>query len=430
MSDLSFVKDELIENNSIDNQLYLQYQVKRGLRNQDGSGVLAGLTRISSVVGFHNLDGELIPKTGDLKLRGISLTELISKFDSTDRFQFESVCFLLLVGRLPKKNEGEKLTLFMAQHRAIPDEILENIIKGIPSSDMMNKLQTAISALYAFDSNPEINDPYQDFLKAIKIIAKIPVIIAYSYLATFQKDTAKFVLPPESYSTAESFLYCLRNGKKPGAFESHVVDLALVLHAEHGGGNNSTFTTHVVSSSQSDIYSTLAAAIASLKGPLHGSANIKVMEMMADIKSNVKNWTDANEVSNYLGKIINKEVGDQSGKLYGLGHAVYTKSDPRALIIQSIATQIAKDNNRSEELKLYQFIGETGPHIFNTIKGSDKVISPNVDFYSGFIYDCLKIPVQLYTTIFAMARTAGWCAHRIEEQLSGKRIIRPGYKGI
>jgi citrate synthase len=430
LSDLSFVKDDLIKNNSIDPSLYQQYEVKRGLRNQDGSGVLAGLTHISSVVGFHNLDGELIPKEGDLKLRGLSLQELTAKFKPSDRFQFESVCFLLLVGRLPNPDELTQFVAYLAAHRRLPDAIITNVIKGVPSKNIMNKLQTAISALYAYDDDPETIDPYSDFLKSARVIAKLPLIVAYSYLAAYGNGEAQFLAPPTHYSQSEAFLYCLHNGKDPNEFEAHVIDLALVLHAEHGGGNNSTFTTHVVSSSQSDIYSTLAAAIASLKGPLHGSANKKVMDMMADIKANVSDWSDSKEVCAYLSKLIRKEAGDHSGKLYGLGHAVYTTSDPRAVIIKSLAKKVALDHDRMDEFMLYSLIAEKGPAVFNDVKGSSKVISPNVDFYSGFVYDCLGIPHELFTPIFAMARTAGWCAHRIEEGLSGKRIIRPGYKCV
>ena len=428
--DLSFVKDDLIKNNSIDHTLYQKYEVKRGLRNQDGSGVLSGLTRISSVVGFHNLDGELIPKEGDLKLRGISLQDLIAQFKPTDRFQFESICFLLLIGRAPNASELTQFSSYLAAHRHLPDAIITNVIKGVPSKNIMNKLQTAVSALYAYDDDAETIDPYSDFLKAARIIAKLPLIVAYSYLASYGNGDSQFLAPPAHYSQSEAFLYCLRSGKTPADFEAHVIDLALVLHAEHGGGNNSTFTTYVVSSSQSDIYSTLAAAVASLKGPLHGSANKKVMDMMADIKSNVSHWSDKAEVCSYLAKLIRKEAGDRSGKIYGLGHAVYTQSDPRAIIIKELAKKVASDHDRMDEFNLYMLIADEGPRIFNEFKGSSKVISPNVDFYSGFVYDCLDIPHEIFTPIFAMARTAGWCAHRIEEGLSGKRIIRPGYKFV
>ena len=430
MSDLTFIKKELIQNNTIDPSLYQKYEVKRGLRNQDGSGVLAGLTQVSSVVGFHNLEGELIPVEGDLKLRGVSLQALIDQFQKTDRFQFEATCFLLLVGRMPTKDELSQFSKYIANHRELPDSIITNVIKGIPSKNIMNKLQTAISALYAYDDAPETIDPYSDFLKSVQIIAKLPLIVAYSYLSAYGNGDAQFLAPPSDYSQAEAFLYCLNNGTPPNPFEAHVIDLALVLHAEHGGGNNSTFTTYVVSSSQSDIYSTLAAAIASLKGPLHGSANRKVMDMMADIKANVSNWIDKKEVCNYLAQLVQKKAGDLSGKLYGLGHAVYTKSDPRATVIKALAEQVAADHNRTDEFQLYNLIAQEGPSVFNKVKQSSKVISPNVDFYSGFVYDCLGIPAEIYTPLFAMARAAGWCAHRIEEGLSGKRIIRPGYKFV
>lgn len=427
--DLSYLKNELIENNTLDVSQYDKYEVKRGLRNKDGSGVLAGLTQISSVLGFHKIEGELDPIEGILKYRGITLKDVITTLDSSGRNYFEATCFLLLVGRLPNKEELNEFAEYMHQNRFLPEEIKTGIIKNIPGKDIMNKLQTAVSALYAYDDDADNLDPYQNFLKSVQIIAKLPLIIAYSYVSAY-KNSDNFVDPPKNYSQAEAFLYCLEEGKEPDPFDAKVVDLSLVLHAEHGGGNNSTFTTYVVTSSGSDIYSTLAAAIASLKGPLHGAANKKVMEMMADIKGSVKDWKDKEEVCRYLEKIINKEAHDKSGKIYGLGHAVYTKSDPRAVVIQDLAKDIAKSHNKEDELRLYQLIAEEGPGVFQRVKGHDKVISPNVDFFSGFVYSCIGIPQEIYTPLFAMARAAGWCAHRIEENLSGKRIIRPGYKFI
>jgi len=293
----------------------------------------------------------------------------------------------------------------------------------------MNKLQTGVSALFGYDEHANDLDPFENFLKATRLLAQMPLIVAYSYLSAY-KDNPTFVSPEPDMSIAEAFLYVINEGKQPTQEEAHILDISLILHAEHGGGNNSTFTTYVVTSSGSDIYSTLAAAIASLKGPLHGSANKKVMDMMADIKAHVSDWTNREEVGNYLRKIIRKEAHDKSGKLFGLGHAVYTKSDPRAVVIKSLATTFAKEKGREDEMTLYTIIAEDGPEIFQEEKGSDKVIAPNVDFYSGFVYTCLGIPEEIYTPIFAMARACGWCAHRIEENLSGKRIIRPGYKFV
>lgn len=428
-SALTALRSELIKFNTLDTAHYAEFDVKRGLRNRDGSGVLAGLTHISSVVGFHKIEGEMAPIEGILKYRGIQITDLIDTFDSSSRFCFETVCFLLLVGRMPSESEKDALINYMTEHNTIPDTIIDNVIKGIPSKHVMNKLQSAISALYAYDDNAESIDPVDDFLKSLRVIAKIPMIIAYGYLAAF-KPGAKFVTPEAGMSAAESFLYMLNEGEKPSQSDAHIMDLSLILHAEHGGGNNSTFTTYVVTSSGSDLYSTLAAAVASLKGPLHGSANKKVMDMMDDIKANVKDWTNKDEVSDFIRKLINKEAYDKSGKIYGLGHAVYTKSDPRAVVIESHAKRLAKEKGREKEMILYSTIAEEGPRIFQEEKGSKKVISPNVDFYSGFVYDCMGIPPEIYTPMFAMARACGWCAHRIEENLSGKRIIRPGYKFI
>ena len=421
--------ESVVRNNTISSKQYEKYDVKRGLRNADGSGVLAGLTQISSVVGSVKSDDGLEPVEGVLNYRGHSLADVVASCAETDTYFFERVCFLLLVGRWPEIDEEKMFRMYMAQHRNLPEPVIEHVIKSIPSKNIMNKLQTSVSALYAFDEDPDSTDPVEMFLKSVRVLAKLPVIVAYSYLMA-HKPAATLVKPSIEMSHAEAFLHVLYEGKEVSVFHQHIVDLALVLHAEHGGGNNSTFTTYVVSSSGSDIYSTLAAAVASLKGPLHGAANKKVMEMMADIKDNVRDWTNEAQVEAYLRQLVEKTAGDKSGKLYGLGHAVYTKSDPRAVTIKALASKLASEVGREDEFKLYEFVAKRGPGIFQSVKGSTKVISPNVDFYSGFVYDCLEIPQAIYTPIFAMARACGWCAHRIEEMLSGKRIIRPGYKFV
>lgn len=426
---LDNLKDEVIKNNTISSEYYSQFDVKRGLRNADGSGVLAGLTHISSVIGSKKGENSLLPVEGILRYRGVSLAEIVAQCPEDKTHHFERVCFLLLVGRLPNSTEEKEFATYMANHREVPAEIVENIIKNIPSKDIMNKLQTSISALYAYDEDPDCLDPVENFFKSVRLIAKLPSIVALSYLAAYN-PTADIVKPTQEMSQAEAFLHILTSGKNTSKFDSYIVDLSLVLHCEHGGGNNSTFTTYVVSSSGSDLYSSLAAAVASLKGPLHGAANKQVMDMMADIKSNVSEWENVDEVKEYLTKIVKKEAGNKTGKLYGLGHAVYTKSDPRAVAIKSIAKRIADLNKRSKEYNLYNLIAEVGPSVFQNVKDSQKVISPNVDFYSGFVYDCLSIPKEIFTPIFAMARATGWCAHRIEDMLSGKRIIRPGYKYV
>ena len=423
------LRKELIEFNTVPSTLYDKFEVKRGLRNKDGSGVLAGLTRISSVVGFHKVEGEMVPVEGVLKYRGVLLEDIINSASSSDPYFFERTCFLLLVGRVPSDAEFKTLIAYMAEHRSIPQAVIDHVIQAIPSQNIMNKLQTAVSALYAFDADADNIDPLDAFLKSLRLLSQIPTIIAYSYLTAYKPHTP-LLTPPKTGSMAESFLTLLNPGQTPHPLHVHIMDICLVLHAEHGGGNNSTFATHVVSSSQSDIYSTMAAAIASLKGPLHGSANKKVMDMMSDIKANVKDWGNIAELTTYLERIIKQEVGDKSGKIYGLGHAVYTLSDPRATEIKKLASELAPQVNRQAEYDLYLTLETLGPQVFNRVKGIDKVITPNVDFFSGFVYDCLGIPEEIYTAIFAMARTCGWCAHFIEENLSGKRIIRPAYKYI
>lgn len=420
---------ELIEKNTINESLYSELDVKRGLRNADGSGVLAGLTMISSVTGTTKTDTGMQPADGILKYRGTRLKDLCAQLTSEGRFQFEKTAFLLLVGRLPKPDELQTLVSFMGTHRTLPKRIVSNIIQAVPSPNVMNKLQTTISALYAEDTNPDSLSPYDNFLKSIEIIAKIPTIVAYAYLA-YHNPTVKFVEAPDDMSTAEAFLTMLHEGNPPTQLEIDILDLSLVIHAEHGGGNNSSFTAHVVSSSGTDIYSALAAAISSLKGPLHGAANSKVREMMTDIKAHLSDWKNVDQLTAHLTKIINKDAHDKSGKIYGLGHAVYTKSDPRAIILKEQAIELAKAKGREDEYQLYLNIEEYGPKLFQEIKKSNKVISPNVDFFSGFVYDCLGIPQAVYTPMFAMARSAGWCAHRLEEILSGKRIIRPKYQFV
>lgn len=427
MTNLDHLKKDIIENNTVPSRFYSEYEVKRGLRNQDGSGVLAGLTRISSVVGAKSIDYVRQPVDGQLLYRGVDLFD-IAKLNEGNFF-FEKVAFLLLVGQLPKDDEFSKFKTMIANERHMPDSIIEHVIKGINSKNIMNKLQSNLSALYSLDEDADSLDPYENFKKAIAILAKLPLMIAYSYLSAFKPD-AKFVEPPKEYSQAEAFLYVLNEGKESDKFDIEIMDLCLALHAEHGGGNNSTFTTYVVTSSGTDIYSAITAAIASLKGPLHGSANKKVMDMMDDIKKGVKDWEDKEEVRAYLKKILKGDAHDGSKKIYGLGHAVYTKSDPRATILRDEAKKLAKLKGREKELALYLSIESEGPSVFSELKGAKKVISPNVDFFSGFVYDCLGIPSEIYTPMFAMARIVGWSAHRMEEIMSGHRIIRPGYKYV
>ncbi len=426
---LEELKSTLVQNNSISQEVYNSFDVKRGLRNADGSGVLTGLTHICAVIGSKVQDGKSEAVDGELSYRGISIFDVVAACQNVDHFGFEKVSFLLLLGRWPNAEELKAFSRLLEESRSLPDAIVSHVIQGISSHNLMNKLQTSVSALYSEDDDPDTLDPLENLYKSMDLIAKVPTILAYSFLKEFSHNPS-FLAPKEGMSTAEAFLYMLREGQPVSELEKSIFDLCLILHTEHGGGNNSTFAARVVTSSGTDIYSAIAAATASLKGPLHGAANIMVMDMMADIKQHVENWSDREEVRGYLKKIILKEAHDRSGKIYGLGHAVYTKSDPRATILKEQALKLAQEKGRMDELNLYFLIEEEGPKLFEELKGSDKVIAPNVDFFSGFVYDCLGIPTQLYTSLFAMARMSGWCSHRIEEILSGKRIIRPSYKFV
>lgn len=422
-----YLRDDIASVYAIPSEWYASLDVKRGLRHSDGSGVLAGLSRVSSVIGSTMTNGVMEPIDGQLRYRGIKIEDLVESSDKN--FRFEMVVFLLLIGRLPTNDECQHVTDYLSGQRVLSKELIDHYIRAIPSKNMMNKCQTVVSGLYSFDSDPESLDPYENLLKSLTLIAKMPLIVAYAYLLAYETNPT-LVVPEPGMSTAEAMLYCLRQGQRPSALEVDVMDLCLMLHAEHGGGNNSAFTTYVVTSTGSDIYGTITAAIGSLKGPLHGAANKMVMDMMANIQSNVTNWASDAEVSDYLSKIIQKKAHNGTGKIYGLGHAVYTKSDPRALILKAHAKSLAQQINRIKEYALYERIERLGPTVFLNLKGSDKAIAPNVDFYSGFVYDCLNIPEEIYTAMFALARTVGWCAHRIEEIVSGKRVIRPKYKFV
>ncbi|MBT5855229.1 citrate synthase [bacterium] len=430
MSDswLAQLKEDLIENNTIEASLYAKLDVKRGLRNADGSGVVAGLSKISSVIGMKKPLEILEPVDGELRYRGIMIEDLV-KDVTQGGFGFEKTVFLLLVGRHPTDEEIQQLFDTISENQTVSDRIVDHAIKSLPSQNVMNKLQTAVSALYTEDESPEGIDPVANLIKTLALIAKMPMLTAYGYLSAYGTNPT-YLPPKKGVSLAENFLYMLREGQAVDPLERDILDLCLILHAEHGGGNNSTFTTAVVTSSGTDLYGAVTSALGSLKGPLHGAANKKVMDMMADIKANVSDWGNVDQVKDYLGQLVRKESGDRSGKIYGLGHAVYTKSDPRATVLLGQAKALAEAKGRQDELNLYLTIAEEGPKVFQEIKGSDKVIAPNVDFFSGFVYDCLGIPEAVYTPMFAMARTAGWCAHRIEEALSGKRVIRPSYKYI
>jgi citrate synthase len=417
----------------IDESLFKQFDVKRGLRNADHTGVLVGLTRVGSVVGYEKVDGQLVAIDGKLIYRGIDLNHLVHGFQTEKRPGFDETVFLLLFGRLPVKQELEEFSAGLADLRVLPENFNRDMILTMRGHDIMNMMARSILALYTLDENADDTSIGNILRQSVSLIAKFPTIAVYSYMAMMHLiyyQTLSVRYPDKRLSTAENFLYMLK-GHDYTPLEADLLDLCLVLHAEHGGGNNSTFTTRVVSSSGTDTYSAIVAAIGSLKGPLHGGANIAVVHMMDNIKANVKNWANEEEVADYLRKILKKQAYDRSGKIYGFGHAVYTVSDPRALLLKQEARKLAKEKDREGELALYEAIEKIGPEIYYEFKGSrDKLISPNVDFYSGFVYDCLKIPKELYTPLFAISRISGWCAHRLEELLSGKRIIRPAYKAV
>jgi citrate synthase len=417
----------------IEEKLFKEFDVKRGLRNADHTGVLVGLTRVGSVVGYEKRDGKLEAIDGKLIYRGIDINDLVKGFQSEARPGFDETVFLLLFGRLPGKEELLEFSEGMAELRALPENFNRDMIMTMRGKDIMNMLARSILALYTLDENADETSVENVLRQSISLIAKFPTIAVYSYHAMrhlIYYETLTVRYPDKRLSTAENFLYMLK-GPDYTPLEAELLDLALVLHAEHGGGNNSTFTTRVVSSSGTDTYSAIVAAIGSLKGPLHGGANIEVIDMMENIKTNVKNWTNDEEIAAYLRKILSKEAYDHSGKIYGFGHAVYTVSDPRAILLREKARLLSKEKGKERELLLYEAIEKIGPEIYYEFKKSkDKLISPNVDFFSGFVYECLKIPRELFTPLFAISRISGWCAHRLEELISGRRIIRPAYKAV
>jgi len=420
-------------NNYISPDLFKKYNVKRGLRNEDGSGVLVGLTRISTVIGYEKIDEDVVPVEGRLEYRGRNVRDIIEGIKQEDRFGFEEVAYLLLFGELPKKREFKDFLDTFAVERHLPENFTRDIILNFRSRNIMNSLSRAVLALYSSDPKADDLSIDNQIQQAISLVAKFPTIIVHAYHAMMSKfhNAPLFIQPPDnSLMTSENFFYMMRKDHSYTKTEARVLDVLLILHADHGGGNNSTFTTRVTSSSGTDAYSAIAAAIGSLKGPLHGGANKSVMDMMEDIKKNVKDWNNKEEIKAYITKLLNQEAGDRSGKIYGFGHAIYTKSDPRAVVLKDYAIQLAKEKNKDDELALYLNLEEVVPQAFYDLKGTGKIISPNVDFFSGFVYKCLDISEDLYTPLFAMARIAGWMAHRIEELMVSKRIIRPAYKNV
>jgi citrate synthase len=433
MNDTKEYVDRIIKNNSIDPALFGKYNVKRGLRNSDKTGVLVGLTRIGDVHGYIIDEGEKVAIDGKLYYRGIDVEEIVSHAAAEGRFAFEECVYLLLFGSLPTGRQLEDFSALMGSNRELPEHFVEDCIIKSPSADIMNKLSRSVLTLYSYDKSPEDHRPENVLRQCIELIAQFPTIIAASYRAKrhyFDKQSLILHTPDSTMSTAETLLSLIRRDQKFTKAEAEILDLALVLHAEHGGGNNSTFSVHLVSSADTDTFAAITAGINSLKGSKHGGANVKVVEMMEEIKTNVLHWDDDDEIAEYLKKIMRKEAGDGSGLVYGQGHAVYTKSDPRTRLLREKAALLAKENNLVDEFNLYKRVENVMPAAFKALKGNDKEICTNVDFYSGFVYTMLGIPTELFTPIFAVSRVAGWCAHRIEEIVSGGRIIRPAYKCV
>ncbi len=419
--------------NVIDPEAFNRYSVKKGLRNSDGSGVLVGLTEIGEVHGYVLYEGEKKEDEGRLVYRGIDVDELVRGFQQEGRFGFEEVCYLLLFGALPTKAELDEFTELLGELRSLPEGFTEDMILKAPSSDIMNKLARSVLVSYSYDENPDSIDAKNLLRQSIELIARFPTMVAYGFQAKshyYGGQSLYIHNPRPDLSTAENILHLIRPDNKYTQTEAEILDLALVLHAEHGGGNNSTFAARVVSSTETDTYSAVAAAVGSLKGPKHGGANIKAMRMLENIKENVSDWTNDDEIKDYLTKMMNKEVFDKAGLIYGLGHAVYTLSDPRAVLLKEKAHQIAIEKGREKEFLFYEAVERIGPDVFCEKKGTSKNICANVDFYSGFVYDALGIPTELFTPLFAVARIVGWCAHRIEEVVCNQKIIRPAYKSI
>ena len=413
-------------------ELFKAYGVKRGLRNEDETGVMAGLTAVGQVKGYYIEDGEKMPMEGHLKYRGYDIYDIVENCEKEGRFGYEEVAFLLLFGELPNRDTLQKFTELLGDLRALPEGFAEDMILKAPSANIMNKMARSVLAMYSYDDNPDETTVDNILRQSIELIARLPVMAAVGYQAKrhyHDGDSMYLHVPQKNLSTAENLLYMLRPDNKYTRQEAEMLDALLMIQAEHGGGNNSAFTTRVVSSSGTDTYSAIAAAIGSLKGPKHGGANAKVVGMVEDFKENLTDITDKDQVARHIEKVFNRETFDKSGLVYGMGHALYTKSDPRAVALKRKAEELAYATGNEDEFKLYNLIEELTPQIFTSRKGRSYICA-NVDLYSGFVYKCLNIPTELYTPLFAIARMAGWCAHRIEEVVYDGKIIRPAYKHV
>lgn len=424
---------ELSENSAIEQKLYEKYHVKRGLRNSDGTGVVAGITNICNVHGYLINEGEVEPIPGQLIYRGYNINDIVNNVEKEDRYGFEETVFLLLFGHLPSAKELESFSTYISIKRDLPVGFVEDMILKAPSKNIMNKLARSVLALYSYDEECESKGLENEMLTAVSLIAKLPVIMANAYQVKKRVfDNGTMFMHPINYeeNTAQCILSLLRPDRQYTKEEAQMLDRLLMLQAEHGGGNNSTFTCRVLTSSGTDPYSAYSSAICSLKGSRHGGANIQVINMLDNFKANIKNWEDEGEVADYMRRTIRKETNDKSGLIYGMGHAVYTISDPRAVILKKKAFELAKGKEIESEFRLLETIERLTPEIFREVKGNSKAMCANVDMYSGLVYRMLGIPDELFTPLFAVARMAGWAAHRMEEIITGNRIIRPAYKAI
>lgn len=425
---------ELSEKNGIiETELFTKYDVKRGLRDLNGKGVLAGLTHISDVRATEIVNGESVPAHGKLFYRGYNVEDLVNGFTNDNRFGFEECTYLLLFGELPNKEELETFKEMLAAYRTLPTSFVRDIIMKAPSRDMMNTLARSVLTLYSYDDRADDTSLPNVLRQCLQLISLFPLLSIYGYQAYshYHDGNSLFIHQPvPEYSTAENILHILRPDGKFTPLEAKILDIALVLHMEHGGGNNSSFTTHVVTSSLTDTYSTIAAAIGSLKGPRHGGANIKVVQMFEEMKREVSDWNDDEEISIYLKKLLHKEAFDHAGLIYGVGHAIYSKSDPRAVIFRSFVEKLSVEKGLHKEFGLYAAVERLAPQIIAEERKMYKGVSINVDFYSGFVYHMLGLPMELYTPIFAIARISGWSAHRLEELANNGKIIRPAYKPV
>ena len=421
------------DHSSMDVSLYGKYDVKRGLRDINGKGVLAGLTQISNVKATKTVDGKEVPCAGSLSYRGYDIKELTSGFVKEQRFGFEEITYLLLFGVLPTEGELAEFQKLLANQRSLPTNFVRDVVMKAPSKNIMNALSRSVLTLYSYDTDPDNISLPNVLRQCLNLISVFPLLSVYGYQAYNHYIRGKSLYihnPRKELSTAENILRMLRPDKKYTDLEARILDLALILHMEHGGGNNSTFTTHVVSSSGTDTYSAIAAALGSLKGPKHGGANIKVVSMFQDMKKAVRNTNDEDQVRDYLKKLLHKEAFDHSGLIYGMGHAIYSVSDPRAEVLKSFVERLAMEKGRMEDYRLYAMVERMAPEVIAEERRIYKGVSANVDFYSGFVYSMLDLPLELYTPMFAVARIVGWSAHRMEELINTDKIIRPAYKNV